>query len=76
MRRLDSRANPIPVCRYAGRLSRAQATKTRAVIHDYVDADIPVLARMARRRALGYRAIGYEFAQPAYDGPQQDLLEY
>lgn len=59
---------------YAGRLSRAQATKTRVVIHDYVDADIPVLARMARRRALGYRAIGYEFAQPAEGGRQQDLL--
>ena len=59
---------------YAGRLNRAQATKARVVIHDYVDADIPVLARMARRRALGYRAIGYEFAQHARDGRQHELL--
>ena len=59
---------------YAGRLNRAQATKTRVVIHDYIDADIPVLARMARRRALGYRAIGYEFAQRAHDGQQRELL--
>lgn len=59
---------------YAGRLSRTYASKTRVVIHDYVDADIPVLARMARRRALGYRAIGYAFAQPAASGGQQDFL--
>jgi superfamily II DNA or RNA helicase len=44
---------------YAGRLSRAHASKTRVVIHDYLDADIPVLARMWKRRSLGYRAIGF-----------------
>lgn len=60
---------------YAGRLSRAQASKTRVVIHDYVDADIPVVARMARRRALGYEAIGYQFAMPVQQGRQQELLE-
>jgi hypothetical protein len=29
------------------------------VIYDYVDRDVPVLARMAAKRAAGYSAIGY-----------------
>jgi superfamily II DNA or RNA helicase len=60
---------------YAGRLSRAQASKTRVVIHDYVDADIAVLARMARRRALGYKAIGYQFAPEPPPLAQVDFLQ-
>jgi superfamily II DNA or RNA helicase len=59
---------------YAGRLSRALASKTRVAIHDYVDADIPVFTRMAKRRALGYRAIGYTFAQPGAIATQRELL--
>lgn len=48
---------------YAGRLSRAYASKTRIDIHDYVDGEIPVLARMWKRRSAGYRAIGFELAE-------------
>jgi len=33
------------------------------VIYDYVDRDVPVLARMATKRAAGYSAIGYTIAQ-------------
>jgi hypothetical protein len=33
------------------------------VIYDYVDRDVPVLARMAAKRAAGYSAIGYTIAQ-------------
>ena len=32
-------------------------------IDDYVDRDVPVLARMAAKRAAGYSAIGYTIAQ-------------
>ena len=56
---------------YAGRLSRAHASKTRVVIHDYLDADIPVLARMWKRRSLGYRAIGFVLKE---EGPGSGLL--
>ena len=30
------------------------------MIFDYVDNEIPVTARMFKRRCLGYKAIGYE----------------
>ena len=33
------------------------------VIYDYVDRDVPVLARMAAKRAAGYSAIGYTIVQ-------------
>ena len=32
------------------------------VIYDYVDRDVPVLARIAAKRATGYSAIGYTIA--------------
>jgi hypothetical protein len=38
------------------------------VIYDYVDAEIPVLARMFARRRAGYRAIGYEIPAPEAEG--------
>jgi hypothetical protein len=34
-------------------------SKREVVIYDYVDRDVPVLARMAGKRAAGYSAIGY-----------------
>jgi hypothetical protein len=34
--------------------------KKEGVIYDYVDLDVPVLARMYERRIKGYRSIGYE----------------
>ena len=45
---------------YAGRLHRIHDSKNEAVIYDYVDFEVPVLARMYDRRIKGYRAIGYE----------------
>ena len=29
------------------------------VIFDYVDVNVPVLARMAAKRRIGYQALGY-----------------
>ena len=45
---------------YAGRLHRLNAAKKDVIIHDYVDFEIPVLAKMYSRRRAGYKAIGYE----------------
>jgi superfamily II DNA or RNA helicase len=47
---------------YAWRLSRAHVSKICVEIHDYLDVDIPVLARMWKRRSRGYRAFGFVFA--------------
>jgi superfamily II DNA or RNA helicase len=45
---------------YAGRLHRIHDIKKEVVIYDYVDFEVPVLARMYDRRIKGYRSIGYE----------------
>jgi hypothetical protein len=47
------------VAQYAGRLHRDHADKREVVIFDYIDAAVPVLARMAQKRQAGYRALGY-----------------
>jgi hypothetical protein len=54
------------LAQYAGRLHRLHAAKREVVIYDYVDADEPMLAKMAARREAGYRALGYEIV-PACD---------
>jgi superfamily II DNA or RNA helicase len=41
---------------YVGRLHRDHVRKREVVVYDYVDAHVPVLARMASRRQAGYRA--------------------
>ena len=44
---------------YAGRLHRAHTEKKNVRIYDYVEKDLPPLARMWEKRQLGYRAMGY-----------------
>jgi superfamily II DNA or RNA helicase len=64
--RLDTLFLTMPIswrgtlAQYAGRLHRLHATKREVVIYDYVDAEEPLLAKMASRREAGYRALGYE----------------
>jgi hypothetical protein len=53
---------------YAGRLHRLHADKKHVVIYDYVDSEVPVLARMYAKRRAGYRAIGYEIPMPEDGG--------
>jgi superfamily II DNA or RNA helicase len=48
------------LAQYAGRLHRLHAAKRVVRIHDYVDEDVPFLAKMATRRRAGYKAIGYD----------------
>jgi len=67
--RLDTLFLTMPIswrgtlAQYAGRLHRLHAAKREVVIHDYVDADEPLLAKMASRRGAGYRALGYDVVQ-------------
>ena len=51
------------LAQYASRLHRLHDPKREVVIYDYVDRDVPVLARMAAKRTAGYSAIGYMIAQ-------------
>ena len=68
--RLDTLFLTLPVswhgtiAQYAGRLHRLHAAKREVVIYDYVDADEPLLAKMAAKREAGYTALGYEVMQP------------
>jgi superfamily II DNA or RNA helicase len=52
---------------YAGRLSRAHAGKNAVIVHDYLDADSPVLMRMWRKRLAGYKSMGYVVAPEGGD---------
>jgi hypothetical protein len=47
------------LARYVGRLHREHQGKAQVLVYDYVDAAVPVLARMAAERPAGYRALGY-----------------
>jgi superfamily II DNA or RNA helicase len=64
--RLDTLFLTLPVswkgilAQYAGRLHRFYDMKKEVIIYDYVDPNVPMLAKMYRRRLSGYRAIGYE----------------
>jgi len=64
--RLDTLFLAMPVSwkgtliQYAGRLHRVHHDKTDVRIYDYVDRDVPMLARMFEKRVKGYRAMGYE----------------
>ena len=46
--------------RYSGRLHCLHDIKKEVVIYDYADLEIPMLAKMYKRRLRGYSAMGYE----------------
>ena len=54
---------------YVGRLHRLHDGKRVVQVYDYVDPNVPMLARMYERRLRGYDAIGY-----TVERPQADLL--
>jgi superfamily II DNA or RNA helicase len=64
--RLDTLFLTMPIAwkgtlaQYAGRLHRLNDAKREVIIYDYVDLRVPVLARMATKRRIGYQAIGYQ----------------
>ena len=45
--------------RYAGTLHHLHPDKTEVHIYDYMDRNVPMLARMFEKRLRGYRAMGY-----------------
>jgi superfamily II DNA or RNA helicase len=47
------------LAQYVGRLHREHEGKAEVRVYDYVDTNVPVLARMAARRHVGYKALGY-----------------
>lgn len=63
--RLDTLFLALPVSwkgtlvQYAGRLSRQHPGKREVRIYDYVDAKVPMLARMFDKRRRGYKTMGY-----------------
>ena len=65
-KRLDTLFLTMPISwkgtlsQYAGRLHRIHDRKKEVLIYDYVDCEVPVLARMFEKRMRGYRSIGYE----------------
>ncbi len=68
-KRLDTLFLALPISwrgtltQYAGRLHRLNAAKREVIIYDYVDFEVPVLARMYARRRSGYKSIGYEITE-------------
>jgi superfamily II DNA or RNA helicase len=63
--RLDTLFLAMPVSwkgtlqQYVGRLHRTHHNKKEVRVYDYVDAQVPMLARMFKKRLTGYDAIGY-----------------
>ena len=47
------------IVQYVGRVLRPTPDKTRVVVHDYVDVEVPVLARMYSERVRGYKSLGF-----------------
>jgi superfamily II DNA or RNA helicase len=60
---------------YVGRLHRIHDGKKVVRVYDYVDARVPMLARMYEKRLKGYRAIGYELeGEPENDAGVQGFI--
>jgi superfamily II DNA or RNA helicase len=47
------------IVQYVGRVLRPTPDKARVVVHDYVDVEVPVLARMYSERVRGYKSLGF-----------------
>ncbi len=78
--RLDTLFLALPISwrgtltQYAGRLHRLNAAKKEVIIYDYVDLEVPVLAKMHARRKTGYKALGYEIELQDKSRPVQLAL--
>jgi superfamily II DNA or RNA helicase len=55
------------ITQYVGRILRDHPGKAVAEVHDYLDADVPILAAMYRRRLPGYEQLGFA-PEPATGG--------
>ena len=57
------------IAQYVGRLHRLHEHKQEVRVYDYVDLDVPMLARMFDKRCRGYEATGYSISLPASVAP-------
>jgi superfamily II DNA or RNA helicase len=48
------------IVQYVGRVLRPLEGKQRIEVHDYVDAKVPVLARMLTKRLAAYATLGFD----------------
>ena len=82
--RLDALFLALPVSwkgtlvQYTGRLHRLHPGKSDVRIYDYVDNQVPMLARMFERRRRGYRSIGYreELLPASQQRDPEVVIEY
>jgi len=82
--RLDTLFLAMPVSwkgtlvQYSGRLHRKHHAKTEVRMMDYVDRNVPMLARMFEKRMRGYRAMGYSVGDHDAPGcvPDDYVIEY
>ena len=51
------------IVQYVGRVLRPMSGKSRVEVHDYVDINVPVLARMQAKRLPAYRLTGFSDRQ-------------
>ena len=58
------------IVQYVGRVLRPTASKARVEVHDYVDVNVPVLARMHTKRLVAYGSLGF----PIEKRPRQSTL--
>lgn len=67
--RLDTLFLAMPVSwkgtltQYVGRLHRLHHAKTEVRIYDYIDSNVPMLARMSEKRKAGYKMLGYKMLE-------------
>ena len=63
---------------YAGRLHRKHHAKTEVRMMDYVDREVPMLARMFKKRIRGYKAMGYSLGEHIRPEPPEEdqVIEY
>jgi len=47
------------IVQYVGRVLRPMSGKSRVEVHDYVDINVPVLARMQAKRLPAYASLGF-----------------
>ena len=59
---------------YVGRLHRAHAGKQEVRVYDYVDRNVPMLARMFVKRQKGYHAMGYVAEAEEHSAPENLTL--
>jgi superfamily II DNA or RNA helicase len=53
------------IVQYVGRILRPTSGKLRVEVHDYVDINVPVLARMQAKRLPAYASLGFPLDKTA-----------